>query len=106
MCGVSFFGGVCAVKNKMALVLIGAQVMMLGGVQARLWWGQNGIHQSRALDHEIQMQTTENTRLTQRNRRLGMEIEALSVGGAAIEGRARFDLGMVRQGETLFLIPE
>jgi cell division protein FtsB len=48
--------------------------------------------------------------LEERNRRLTAEVVALKRGAqdsyAAVEARARSDLGMIKQGETFYLVPD
>jgi cell division protein FtsB len=51
----------------------------------------------------VARQEAENERLTQRNARLKAEVSDLKTGFAALEERARADLGMIGQGESFFL---
>ena len=46
----------------------------------------------------------QNAHLRARNAALQAEVDDLKSGVAAMEGRARTDLGMVRQGETFYLL--
>ena len=50
--------------------------------------------------------TTYDLTMEQRNRLLTAEVLALRSGHDAVEARARKDLGMVKEGETFFLVPE
>jgi cell division protein FtsB len=52
----------------------------------------------------IEAQAQENARLTERNRTLAAEVRDLKEGRAAIEERARTDLGMIGANETFFQI--
>jgi cell division protein FtsB len=58
----------------------------------------------RQLKQEVTRQQAENERLRERNRILAAEIEELKTGLDSIEERARHDMGMVRDGETFYLI--
>lgn len=59
---------------------------------------------ARQLQSELAEQRTENEKLLTRNRALQAEVEDLKKGLAAIEERAREDLGMIQEGETFFQI--
>lgn len=84
----------------LALVL----VVMLLALQYRLWMGEGSIAHVVSLNREIDKQKEENARLRERNRLLAAEVEALKQGVDAIEERARNDMGMIKEGETFFMI--
>lgn len=52
----------------------------------------------------IEAQAEENARLAERNRTLAAEVRDLKEGRAAIEERARTDLGMIGANETFFQV--
>ncbi len=52
----------------------------------------------------MSVQQSENTRLLERNRQLGAEVRDLKQGYAALEERARSDLGMVAGNETFYQV--
>jgi len=81
--------------------------LMLAGVlalQYRLWVSPNGMRDVWRTQQAIEAQTKENERLAERNRTLAAEVRDLKEGRAAIEERARTDLGMIRAGETFFQV--
>ena len=81
--------------------------LMLAGVlalQYRLWVSPNGMRDVWRTQQAIEAQTKENERLQQRNRTLAAEVRDLKEGRAAIEERARTDLGMIGAGETFFQV--
>ena len=81
--------------------------LLLAGVlalQYRLWVSPNGMRDVWRTEQAIEAQTTENQRLAERNRTLAAEVHDLKEGRAAIEERARTDLGMIRAGETFFQV--
>lgn len=80
--------------------LIGVLVLL----QYRLWGGEGGLTSLNRLESEIEIQKAENARLIERNRLLDAEVTALRKGGDAIEERARHDLGMIKEGETFFMV--
>ena len=51
-------------------------------------------------------QEAENLKLQQRNEALKAEVEDLKSGEAAVEERARSELGMVKPGETCYRVIE
>jgi len=79
---------------------------MLLGLQYRLWFGEANVRQVWNLKDQIEQQQVENERLTERNQRLEAEVRDLKKGMAALEERARSDMGMVKEGETFFQLIE
>ena len=68
--------------------------------------GAGGLPDSRALRDTVTAQRAENARLQQRNDALSAEVEDLKSGEAAVEERARSELGMVKPGETFYRVVE
>src|ERR1043166_7357588 len=85
--------------RRMALFAAGGVLLVL---QYPLWFGSGGVFAVWQLKHEIAVQRTENTKLKERNAALGAEVDDLKQGSAAIEERARTELGMVKKGETFY----
>jgi cell division protein FtsB len=54
----------------------------------------------------VATQRQENARLQHRNDALSAEVEDLKSGEAAIEDRARSELGMIKPGETFYRVVE
>ena len=79
---------------------------MLAALQAKLWFGSGGLPDARELRQTVQQQRAENARLQQRNDALSAEVEDLKSGEAAVEERARSELGMVKPGETFYRVVE
>lgn len=79
-------------------------VIALLALQYRLWMGEGSIASVVSLNREIAKQKEENARLRERNRLLAAEVDALKQGKDAIEERARNDMGMIKEGETFFMI--
>lgn len=75
-------------------------------LQAKLWWGEGGLGEARELDLRVGDQRAENARLQQRNDALSAEVEDLKSGEAAVEDRARSELGMIKPGETFYRVVE
>lgn len=81
-------------------------LIMLLGLQYRLWWGDGGVVHINQLEDSIASQRAENERLTERNRVMEAEVIELKQGLETVEERARHELGMIKQGETLYLLME
>jgi len=73
-------------------------------LQVRLWTGEGSFVQAHQLEHRIALQKAANAKLAVRNARLVAEVDDLREGNGAIEERARMNLGMIRKGETFFLV--
>ena len=86
--------------------VLGVLILLLVLLQYRLWLGEGGYASVYRLEREIGSQAHTNKALDTRNRQLEAEINSLKEGDAATEERARADLGMVKEGESFFLITE
>ena len=73
-------------------------------MQTKIWISEDGYFQLRALQNDLEIQRTENIFLETRNNELEAEINNLKSGNEAIEERARHDLGLIGENETLYLI--
>ena len=87
-------------------VLVLLLAILLAWLQYRLWFGGNGTRGVATLDAQVQQQARDNAGLTQRNEALAAEVEDLKSGEAAIEERARSELGMIKPGETFYRVVE
>ncbi|HKM38225.1 MAG TPA: cell division protein FtsB [Thiopseudomonas sp.] len=81
-------------------------LVMLAGLQYRLWLGDGGIAQAAQLKLQITEQKAENERLFERNRVMDAEVMELKKGMESVEERARYELGMIKEEETLYLLAE
>ena len=79
-------------------------LLALLGLQAKLWLAEGGMGGARALQAQVDEQRQENARLQQRNDALSAEVEDLKSGEAAVEDRARSELGMVKPGEVFYRV--
>jgi cell division protein FtsB len=77
---------------------------MILALQYRLWMADGGMREVWRMRKEVAVQLDENTRLKERNRNLAAEVLDLKKGKAAVEERARADLGMVGANETFFQV--
>ena len=84
------------------LVLALAGLLVL--LQYRLWFGGGGEREVGALRERVEQQRRQNEGLEQRNAALAAEVADLKSGEAAIEERARSELGMIKPGETFYRV--
>ena len=74
-------------------------------LQYPLWLGKGGWLKVWEYDRQLQQQKEVTQKLEIRNAGLDAEVRDLKQGYDAIEERARFELGMVRQDESFVQIP-
>ena len=73
-------------------------------LQYRLWMSGDGMREVWRLSSAVALQQSANASLSERNRRLAAEVRDLKKGYAALEERARSDLGMVAANETFYQV--
>ena len=88
------------------LVLLGLLAVLLAGLQVKLWRGEGGREAVDALQHQVDDLAHENGGLRQRNDALAAEVQDLKSGEAAVEDRARSELGMIKPGEVFYRVVE
>ncbi|MBT4160575.1 MAG: cell division protein FtsB [Gammaproteobacteria bacterium] len=81
-------------------------ILALGGLQTRLWVGQGSFAHVNGLRVQVEQRTAENEGRRQRNEILKAEILDLKQGLDAVEDIARSELGLIKKGETFFLLVE
>lgn len=86
-------------------VLLGL-VLLLGWLQYRLWFGIGSAGEVSALEAQVEHQRRENGGLHERNAALAAEVRDLKEGVAAVEERARSELGMIKPGEVFYRVVE
>jgi cell division protein FtsB len=84
----------------LALALFLAIVLL----QGRLWLSEDGVQEMWRLERAVEAQRAENEQLLERNRQLAAEVRDLKKGVAALEERARSDLGMIARNETFYQV--
>ncbi|MDT8384762.1 MAG: cell division protein FtsB [Gammaproteobacteria bacterium] len=84
--------------------IIAALAILFVLLQFKLWLGEGGIKDVWALDNAKALQVAENASLKERNQTLIAEVADLKQGYEAIEERARYDLGMIKEGETFYQV--
>jgi len=89
--------------RQVALALL---ALLFLGLQVRLWFGEGSLRHVAALKKDVAVLKESNAKLAERNRLMAADVKDLKQGTEAVEEIARKDLGMVRKGETFFLILE
>jgi len=79
-------------------------LLALIGVQVQLWTGQGSISESNSLKKQLDELTRMNAELRERNEKLVVEVEELRDGRDSVEEMAREELGMIREGESYYVV--
>lgn len=86
----------------LTLILFGLLLLL----QYPLWLGKGGWLRVWEVDRQLQSQRDGNRQLEIRNAGLDAEVRDLKQGYEAIEERARYELGMIKQDEVFVQIPD
>jgi cell division protein FtsB len=81
-------------------------VALIALLQYPLWLGKGGWLHVSETDRQVRAQKDGNAKLRVRNDALDAEVHDLKQGYDAIEERARYELGMIKQDEIYFQILE
>jgi cell division protein FtsB len=85
--------------------LAGVLSALIVAIQYPLWLGKGGWMRVWDVDRQVEAQGARNERLEIRNSALAADVRDLKQGTDAIEERARYELGMVKNDELFFQIP-
>ena len=77
---------------------------LLVGIQFPLWLGKGGWMRVREAEQQLAAQNRVNATLAARNEKLAAEVRDLKEGAGAVEERARYELGMLKEGELFVQI--
>ena len=81
-------------------------VALLVVLQYPLWFGKGGWLRVRDMERQLAAQREVNQSLEARNASLEAEVRDLKAGYEAIEERARYELGLVKDGEVFVQTPQ
>jgi cell division protein FtsB len=87
----------------MRLILICLTALLLL-IQFPLWLGKGGWLRVWELDKQVMAAQKKNDELKARNAKLDSEVQDLKQGTGAVEERARFELGMIKDNEIFVQI--
>ena len=77
-------------------------LILLAGLQYKLWMSDSSIWQWRHLQHKIDQQQQNNKKSLAQNHTIAADINELKSGEQALEERARYELGMIREQEVYY----
>ena len=77
-------------------------LLALIGLQYKLWVGDGSVLQWFHLEQKLAAEQQENKRLVARNFAIEADILELKSGEQALEEQARFELGMIKDGEVYY----
>jgi cell division protein FtsB len=83
---------------RMRLITLSLAALLLL-VQYPLWLGKGGWLRVWDLDNQVVAAQKKNDELKARNAKLNSEVRDLRNGTEAVEERARYELGMIKEGE-------
>ena len=86
-------------------ILAGILSAFIVAIQYPLWLGKGGWLRVWDVDRQVEAQGAKNERLEIRNSALAADVRDLKQGTDAIEERARYELGMVKNDELFFQVP-
>ena len=89
--------------SRVLTVVFAGLILLL---QYPLWLGKGGWMRVWDLDRQLSTQQKVNEDLQKRNNGLEAEVRDLKNGLGAIEERARFELGMIKEDEIFFQVLE
>ena len=81
-------------------------LLIIALLQYPLWLGKGGWIRVWEHERQVQAQREVNQKLEQRNAALDAEVRDLKSGYEAIEERARYELGMIKDGEVFVQVPQ
>lgn len=87
-------------------IILALLALVLLGLQARLWLGEGSLRHVASLEDRVSVLESKNGELGERNDLLAADVADLKSGLDTVEEIARKDLGMIREGETFFLVVE
>lgn len=90
-------------KFPLYRVLLVVLLLMLAGLQYRLWIADGSLAEVHRLKQAKQELASSIEQARARNTALAAEIENLKSGNEAMVGRARSDIGMIKEGESFYL---
>ncbi|MGH7188608.1 MAG: cell division protein FtsB [Burkholderiales bacterium] len=87
-------------------LLAGVLAALIVLIQYPLWLGKGGWLHAWEAEAKLAAQQAQNGQLELRNAALAAEVIDLKHGTDAIEERARYELGMIKQDEVFFQVVE
>ena len=92
------------IKNNKKILFYAAGGLLLLWLQYQLWFDDTGIFTNIKMSQQIDVRAEENAVLEARNQVLAEEIINFKSGTESVEAKARKELGMIKEGETFFIV--
>ncbi len=73
-------------------------------IQFPLWLGKGGWLRTREMEMQLEVEKKKNQDLKARNNKLESEVSDLKQGSGAVEERARYELGMIKDDEIFIQV--
>ena len=89
----------------MRLILICLSALLIL-IQVPLWLGKGGWLRVWELDRQVVLAKKKSAELKARNDKLTSEVQDLKEGTGAVEERARYELGMIKENEIFIQVLE
>lgn len=87
-------------------ILIAVLILFIAQLQYRLWLGDGGRQEVKEYQQQLDILNKQVQEKKERNDALYAEVLDLRKGKEAIEERARYELGMIKENETFFQVIE
>ena len=81
-------------------------VAFIALLQYPLWFGKGGWLRVWDMDRQLEAKRQVNRKLEGRNAGLDAEVRDLKTGLEAVEERARYELGLIKDGEVFIQVPQ
>jgi cell division protein FtsB len=91
-------------ESQIMKLVLGVLLVVLLLLQLRIWRGEGSLADLNRLEAEIAAQTSANTELQKRNQKKLDDVSDLKSGLDSVEEHARSELGLIKQGETYYMI--
>ncbi|MFN8770359.1 MAG: septum formation initiator family protein [Neisseriaceae bacterium] len=89
----------------MQKIILICLILLITVFSYQLKYGSGGYADDKRIVNQIAMQLNLNESFINRNSLLEMKIEGLKGSVDAIEARARYELNLIKPGETLIVLP-
>lgn len=83
-------------------IIIACLILVLIGLQYKLWVGDGSVLQWFNLEQKVAVQQKKNIELAMNNQVIAAEVHELKSSSDAIEEQARYELGMIKEGEIYY----
>jgi cell division protein FtsB len=91
-------------QSLRAVVVPVLLILLLVFLQYRLWFETGGILDMLRTRKTLAIQAQVNDALKKRNEKLALQVHYLQASNAAVESRARGELGMIKKDEVFYQV--